>query len=84
MKRILCVHLGAFLAVTGPFGRVGSAADGGQAAQTAAIAISSVEGGSAALPCDITARENDSVYLVLWYRQDSGTPIYRYCTCIGS
>jgi hypothetical protein len=63
-------------------GRVGSATEGGQPVQTAAIAISSVEGGSAALPCDITARENDSVYLVLWYRQDSGTPIYRYYVCM--
>jgi hypothetical protein len=42
------------------------------------VAVTSVEGGSAELPCDIAAKENDSVYLVLWYRQDSGTPIYRY------
>jgi hypothetical protein len=43
----------------------------------AALAVTSMEGGSADLPCDIAAKENDSVYLVLWYRQDSGTPIYR-------
>ena len=34
------------------------------------------------LPCDITSgaathSAGDSVYLVLWYRKDSGTPIYR-------
>ena len=38
-----------------------------------------VEGGIAELPCDIQAPTiGDSVYLVLWYRKDSGTPIYRY------
>ena len=42
-----------------------------------AVAVTSLEGSTADLPCDIAARENDSVYLVLWYRQDSGTPIYR-------
>ena len=37
-----------------------------------------VEGGIAELPCDIKAPiPGDSVYLVLWYRKDSGTPIYR-------
>lgn len=35
------------------------------------------------LPCDISIAEGphqaeDSVVLVLWYREDLGTPIYRY------
>ena len=41
--------------------------------------VMTVEGGIAELPCDIKApTHGDSVYLVLWYRKDSGTPIYRY------
>ncbi|XP_023337450.1 uncharacterized protein LOC111708348 [Eurytemora carolleeae] len=40
--------------------------------------VSSIEGEQARLPCDIHSRKNDSVYLVLWYRKDSGTPIYSY------
>ena len=40
--------------------------------------VMTVEGGIAELPCDIKAPiPGDSVYLVLWYRKDSGTPIYR-------
>ena len=40
--------------------------------------VMTVEGGIAELPCDIQAPTiGDSVYLVLWYRKDSGTPIYR-------
>ena len=32
----------------------------------------------AMLPCNISSGPaSDSVYLVLWYRKDSGTPIYR-------
>ena len=41
--------------------------------------VVTVEGGRAEMPCDISAPAlGDSVYLVLWYRKDSGTPIYRY------
>jgi hypothetical protein len=41
--------------------------------------VSTVEGGRAEMPCDISAPTlGDSVYLVLWYQKDSGTPIYRY------
>ena len=41
------------------------------------------------LPCDITSgaathSAGDSVYLVLWYRKDSGTPIYRCHQAGGS
>nr|XP_040569184.1 nephrin-like [Lepeophtheirus salmonis] len=41
--------------------------------------VTTVEGGRVDLPCDITTPAiGDSVYLVLWYRKDSGTPIYSY------
>ncbi len=50
------------------------------AAAAAGLAVVTVEGGRAELPCDISApARGDSVYLVLWYRKNfSGTPIYRY------
>lgn len=38
-----------------------------------------VAGDAAYLPCDIsTSIPRDEVLLVLWYREDLGTPIYRY------
>ena len=41
--------------------------------------ITTVEGQSVQLPCDITPPNlKEQVYLVLWYRQDEGEPIYRY------
>ena len=44
----------------------------------AEVSVLTVEGGRADLPCDIAAKsKDDSVYLVLWYRKNSGTPIYR-------
>ena len=50
-----------------------NAGDGGEAT------VVTVEGGRADLPCDIEAKsQDDSVYLVLWYRKNSGTPIYRF------
>lgn len=31
------------------------------------------------LPCNVSAHDvNDDVILVLWYRADKGTPVYRY------
>ena len=45
---------------------------------TTEVTVVTVEGGRADLPCDIEAKsKDDSVYLVLWYRKNSGTPIYR-------
>lgn len=51
-----------------------------QAPESPPLTVSRVEGGQADLPCDISSGPSarDSVYLVLWYRKDSGTPIYRF------
>jgi hypothetical protein len=44
----------------------------------------SVEGISARLPCDITPpNPGEKVYLVLWYREDEGEPIYSYDARLG-
>jgi len=41
-------------------------------------------GGNAELPCDIMpADPNDEVYLVLWYKDSAGKPLYRYDTFHG-
>ena len=35
-------------------------------------------GGEARLPCELTpSQPGDSVYLVLWYKKQDKTPIYR-------
>jgi hypothetical protein len=40
--------------------------------------IYGVVGGKASLPCNITApTPDDAVSLILWYKEDSTTPIYR-------
>lgn len=42
------------------------------------IDVAAVARGIAELPCDVTSNNpNDPVRLVLWYRADSATPIYR-------
>jgi len=58
---------------------------GSQAPDSPAQTVATVEGGQADLPCDITSGPStrDSVYLVLWYRKDSGTPIYSYDSRTG-
>ena len=40
--------------------------------------VVAVAGEPVYLPCDVaTQDEDDAVLLVLWYREDLGTPIYR-------
>ena len=39
--------------------------------------VTAVVGEAVYLPCDITTDHGDAVLLVLWYREDLGTPIYR-------
>lgn len=42
------------------------------------VPIQAVQGDQVFLPCDLTKPDpNDQVVLVLWYREDMGTPIYR-------
>ncbi|XP_057369209.1 synaptogenesis protein syg-2-like [Daphnia carinata] len=40
--------------------------------------VSVLSGRTAELPCDITPPPLDSLYLVLWYKNDSDFPIYKY------
>ncbi|EFN85792.1 hypothetical protein EAI_04634 [Harpegnathos saltator] len=41
--------------------------------------ILGVAGQKAILPCNIQPREsNDAVSMVLWFKEDSGEPLYRY------
>lgn len=41
-------------------------------------------GRTAELPCDITPPTLDSLYLVLWYKNDSDFPIYKYVNLLLS
>ncbi|KAF4525467.1 hypothetical protein B566_EDAN004879 [Ephemera danica] len=52
--------------------------------------MQAIAGEAVYMPCDIsTPEQGDSVVLVLWYREDLGTPIYRQVyargmrSCIG-
>jgi hypothetical protein len=41
--------------------------------------IDAIVGETIYLPCNISTHEHgDDVVLILWYREDKGTPIYRY------
>ncbi|XP_060524523.1 nephrin [Cylas formicarius] len=40
--------------------------------------IQAVEGKSVSLPCDVTAPVYDKVYMVFWFQQGSGFPIYSF------
>jgi len=45
------------------------------------IEVESLVGGRAEFPCDVNPlpdRRDDSVHMVLWFRDDFGKPIYRY------
>jgi len=39
--------------------------------------IESLVGENIYLPCNVTTYDGDEPVLVLWYRDDKGTPIYR-------
>jgi len=42
------------------------------------IEVESVAGGRAELPCDVTpSKRDDSVHMVLWFRDDFPKPVYR-------
>jgi hypothetical protein len=42
--------------------------------------VTAVVGDAVYLPCNISTGADDDVLLVLWYREDRGTPIYRSVT----
>lgn len=47
------------------------------------VDLKAVAGDPVYLPCDIKSPDkNDQVLLVLWYREDLGTPIYRFVLTI--
>ncbi|XP_067143673.1 neural cell adhesion molecule 2-like [Centruroides vittatus] len=55
--------------------RLSTAAD--DAVPDILLSLSAVAGGKVDLPCDIASpMEEDEVYLVLWYKDESTTPIY--------
>jgi hypothetical protein len=42
------------------------------------FSIEALIGETVYLPCNISTQEiNDDIELILWYREDKGTPIYR-------
>ncbi|MPC56711.1 hypothetical protein E2C01_050676 [Portunus trituberculatus] len=43
------------------------------------VAVTAVRGATAKLPCDVSSiNPDDPVLLVLWYKNASLTPVYRY------
>jgi len=40
------------------------------------VQMSAVQGDNAHMPCDISAEDDDTVVIIMWYREDLGTPIY--------
>ncbi|KAK3860145.1 hypothetical protein Pcinc_033786 [Petrolisthes cinctipes] len=40
--------------------------------------VTAVEGGTASLPCDFQHPPEDSVFLILWFKDNLTTPIYNY------
>lgn len=44
----------------------------------AAIDVQAVEGKSVTLPCDLKPPGHDKVYMVFWFQDDAGIPLYRY------
>lgn len=44
--------------------------------ETASISSSAILNGKIQLPCDVSTNADDSVALVLWYKDDSLSPIY--------
>lgn len=43
------------------------------------VSVEAVLGKTASLPCDIEPEvRDDRVYMVLWFRESAGKPLYRY------
>lgn len=41
------------------------------------VDMQAVEGKSVELPCNVTPPGHDKVYMVFWFRDDAGIPLYR-------
>lgn len=41
------------------------------------VDVQAVEGMVAQFPCDLGTAANDKVYMVFWFRDDAGIPLYR-------
>ncbi|XP_049827035.1 nephrin-like [Schistocerca gregaria] len=42
------------------------------------VDVQAVEGRSVALPCNVTPPGHDKVYMVFWFRDDAGIPLYSF------
>ena len=42
-----------------------------------ALSVTVVQGTDALLPCDVNDRRHDHVNMVLWFKDQSGVPLYR-------
>lgn len=42
------------------------------------VDVAAVEGNRISLPCPLVPPSRDKVYMVLWFRDDAGIPLYRY------
>lgn len=41
------------------------------------VDVQAVEGSRISLPCPLNPPSRDKVYMVLWFRDDAGIPLYR-------
>ncbi|XP_068217398.1 nephrin-like isoform X2 [Palaemon carinicauda] len=46
--------------------------------QISVLTVTGIKGGSAALPCDVSHPRDDTIFLILWFRDNLTTPIYRF------
>ncbi|CAG9133452.1 unnamed protein product [Plutella xylostella] len=46
------------------------------AAGVRTVEVQAVEGMAARFPCDLASPNNDKVYMVFWFRDDAGIPLY--------
>lgn len=49
----------------------------GVSAGVRTVDVQAVEGMVAQFPCDLGTAANDKVYMVFWFRDDAGIPLYR-------
>lgn len=42
------------------------------------VDVQAVEGMSAQFPCELATPTHDKVYMLFWFKDDAGIPLYRY------